>query len=260
MAAAFVLLATVAGVYLWQHGQVRDRQSDLNQSRQQLTTTQQEFTRTQQQLTSTLGRLTATQHRAGALRAEASGLHQQVLRLLDNLAAVSAARNGLAAQLSNVRAGNSELVARLQAVSARRDRLASRLEATRRQLTEVQARLQAAESRLLTLTGPALADGHYVGKLFAVANTAPQRLPIRVFATIKGDSTAQPGWRVLEVAPDTKVRLTTLRGVGPRTMTFAWFAHVFNSGVPQNASVHGTQYSVTLESGLLTAIGEHRVT
>ena len=192
--AVVAMLASGFGVYLWQHGQVADLRADVATLQGQMTTQRGQLGTVQQQLTASQSRLASAHATLTHLRATASGLRVQALDLERRLAATTARRNALADLLSKARGHNQALAKEMAAVTAARDSLSSQLAAT-------QADLQAVDGRLLVLAGPTLADGRYFGPIFAAANTVPPRLAFVVASTVASTETAEPGWRVLQVAP-----------------------------------------------------------
>lgn len=158
--------------------------------------------------------------------------------------------------------------------------LQQRLHATNASARHEVARLHA---RLDAMLGPALADGRYFGRFFAVGATqTPPRLVIDLEqffsgpaadAAAKEDGALPPGethipndvyirnesvqWRILPIDPATKVSVVSYpfgQVDGPRIMTLTQFGHAYYG--PAVDSLQYFPYWITVRHGTVVAIDE----
>jgi hypothetical protein len=152
-------------------------------------------------------------------------------------------------QLEQATARIATLTKQHRGSSAELRNLQTQLDATRNDLAVTRRQLDA-------MVGPALADGGYSGVLYAADDAdSPPRIAMFVIDDSKGNVLQDKGWRVLEVAPDVTVRLTTPPG-GPATKDFGPFVELWSLGYPEFAYLHAMVYSITVSDGLVTKIVE----
>ncbi len=221
-----LILALIVGgvsVFAWQHGQVSSKARALTTANRQLS----------------------------VLAGTMAGLQQQAASLQGRVAAAAATEARLNAQIDT-------LLARGKASTAQISSLRGQLTTAQGQLTTAQDQLAWTQQQLLTMAGPALADGRYVGEMRAAsAHSTPARVAMWVTSTFAGTAIANPGWRLLAVSTDLKLRLLGWMGT-TRVLSFGTFARMFNSGYAQNAPLRTIPYWITVHAGTVTAAGEYR--
>jgi hypothetical protein len=172
----------------------------------------------------------------------------------------------LRAQLSDRDRQISSLYGRLLIHGQQIERLKARIEglqarnqdamALQAQLGKARADLAAAQKELTTMVGSPLADGTYKGVLYAADDAdVPPRIAMFVIDDVQGNALSDRGWRVLEVAPDLQVRLTSPPR-GPATVDFEVFVEMWNNGDAEAADLHGVVYSITVADDLVIELLE----
>ena len=148
------------------------------------------------------------------------------------------------------------LTARIAALQARHQGADSELQAVRAQLDKARAELASAQRELNTWVGQPLADGVYNGVLYAADDADdPHRIAMYVIERADGNVLPDHGWRVLEVATDAVVRLTTPPG-GPSTKAFGAFVEMWNQGFSEFAYLHAMVFSMTVSNDRVTELVE----
>jgi hypothetical protein len=101
-----------------------------------------------------------------------------------------------------------------------------------------------------------LSNGRFVGEIYSVMDLKPDRVILGVETRIDGRPLDDPGWRMVRVAPHTRVGLGTERKTGPRRIGFSLFAHRFNGFGSKAARLQGLRYSIRVEGGRVRSIAE----
>jgi hypothetical protein len=185
-------------------------------------------------------------------------------------------RDALAAAVADGNQAHQQATALLDRVQGLQQRLDATNAAARHKVAKLQARLDA-------MLGPALADGRYFGRFFAVGATqTPPRLVIDLeqfftgpaaVAAAKEDGALPPGensipndvyirnesvqWRILPIDPAAKVSVVSYpfgQVDSPRIMPLAQFGHAYyGHGVD---SLPGFPYWITVRHGTVVAIDQ----
>jgi hypothetical protein len=148
------------------------------------------------------------------------------------------------------------LTARVEALKARHQKTSSELQKVQAKLDKARADLASAQTELKTWIGAPLADGVYKGVLYAADDADdPYRIAMYVIDDAEGNVLSDHGWRVLEVAKDAVVELTTPPG-GPSTKAFGPFVDMWNHGDSTYAYLHAMVFSMTLSNGRVSELVE----
>ena len=204
--------------------------------------------------------------------------HQQVQ---DRQQALSTA----VSQRDQARAQTTALLAKIRRLRAA---LASSSNTSKGEASEVaklRAQVKKLQAQLTTMVGPALADGKYFGALYAVGATQdPPKLVIDLEQFFQGAAADQaakqdgqlppgekhvpndvyirndsPQWRILQVAPSTKVSLSTYpfgTADKPQQVSLGRFGKIWNAN---SHDIQSFPYWITVSDHTVTAIDEQFV-
>jgi hypothetical protein len=177
----------------------------------------------------------------------------------DRIWVVGQARDGLQTRVRGLERRLTKTRGRIALLREAREELLTRGAELRQEVSRAEGRLAVARYRMVTLIGPRLPDGQFVGRLRAVApHQDPPRIAMHLRSDLRGEPLDAPGWRLVAVDPGTMVRLTTGRGSGSKDAALVEFARGFNGGGRWNAHLRRSLYWITVEDGLVTEIGQYR--